>query len=217
MTFSATLRHALRAIGSAATLALVAYSATVQAHGNGHDHAHEHTEDQAQHAHVHGMVQLDIAIDGADLVVQLTAPKADIIGFEHAAATEEEKRSVVQAITKLTSPDLFMLNASAACKLVETDIDGLGEHSHENDTQAKDHKHPAHKASNEKIAEHNHSHHDVTVSYQWQCANAEQLASIEVQLSKQFSSIHTINVQMALPQGQFSRTLKSGQSRLSWK
>ncbi|WP_158291692.1 ZrgA family zinc uptake protein [Lampropedia puyangensis] len=232
-------------IGVAASSALISYGHNAQ--------AHEHTseQNQTQAAHVHGVVQLDVAVDGSDLVLQLTAPQADITGFERAAQTEAEKQTVAQAIEKLKLPSLIALNASAACKLVDTDIDGLGadshdahdkdhgkahDHSHETDTKAKDHGHPEHAAQDKKAAkdehdhadehdhdhdhkegEHSHAHNDVSVSWQWHCDHAQQLESIDVQLAKQFSSIHTINVQMAMPQGQFSRTLKTGETRLTWK
>lgn len=231
-------RRSLRTLGVAASLALISYGSTALAHE--HD---EKAPGQAQHAHVHGVVQLDIAADGKDLVLQLTAPQADITGFEYAAKTAAEKQTVAEAINKLKLPSLFALNASAACKLVDTDIDGLGAdsqdahakphaHSHETDTKAKDHGQPEHSADAKKAsehahaddhdhdhddAEHAHGHNDVSVAWQWHCDSIQQLDAIDVQLAKQFSSIHTINVQMALPQGQFSRTLKTGETRLTWK
>lgn len=227
-------RRSLRALGVAASLALISYGSTALAHE--HD---EKTQSQAQHAHVHGVVQLDIAADGKDLVLQLTAPQADITGFERTAKTDAEKQTVAEAINKLKLPSLFALNANAACKLEGIDIDGLGadshiahakahEHSHETDTKAKDHGHPEHSSNAKKAAghdheddhddgEHAHGHNDVSVTWQWHCDSIEQLDAIDVQLAKQFSSIHTINVQMAMPQGQSSRTLTSGQTRLSWK
>lgn len=203
----------LRTLGMAASLALISYSSTALAHGH-----EEKAQGQAQYAHVHGVVQLDIAADGTNLVLQLTAPQADITGFEHQAKTDAEKQTVTQAIDKLKLSSLFVLNANAACKLADTDIDGLGPdshavhakphaHSHETDTKAKDHG----------DAEHAHGHNDVSVTWQWHCERLQQLDAIDVQLAKQFSSIHTINVQMAMPQGQFSRTLKSGETRLTWK
>ncbi len=42
------------------------------------------------------MVRLDINIaqDGQELLVEVTAPGADVVGFEHAPETAEQKRSV---------------------------------------------------------------------------------------------------------------------------
>lgn len=230
------VQRSLRAVGLASSLAMISYGSSALAHE--HD---EKTHNQAQHAHVHGVVQLDVAADGKDLVLQLTAPQADITGFEHAANTAAEKQTVAEAINRLKLPSLFALNAKAACKLESVDIDGLeadshsahakaSVHSHETDTKAKDHGHPEHSSDAQQAADHGpegdhdhddakhaHGHNDVSVTWQWHCDSIEQLDAIDVQLAKQFSSIHTINVQMAMPQGQASRTLTSGQTRLSWK
>lgn len=224
MTSNANTPRTARALAAAASLALLGCSAMAQAPT--HDAGHGHAEGHGQYAHVHGVVQLDVAVDGADVVVQLTAPQSDITGFERAARTDAEKQTVTDAVAKLKLPELFAINTAAGCELASTDIHGLGptahghtEHSHQTDTQEQDHGH-AHAAKADKTDGHGHAashdHKDVTVHYQWHCKSADTLESIDVQLAKHFPSIHTINVQMALPQGQFSRTLKTGQTRLTW-
>ena len=66
-------------------------------------------EPHRQHApHEHGHGTLNLAIDGKKMVLQLTAPSQDIVGFEHAATTPSQQEAVHHARTALSSPaDLF--------------------------------------------------------------------------------------------------------------
>ncbi|HAM47145.1 MAG TPA: DUF2796 domain-containing protein, partial [Alphaproteobacteria bacterium] len=74
-------------------------------------------EPHRQHApHEHGHGTLNLAIDGKKMVLQLTAPSQDIVGFEHAATTPSQQEAVHHARTALSSPaDLFTLSAAAEC------------------------------------------------------------------------------------------------------
>ena len=46
-------------------------------------------------AHVHGHVELNIAQDGKELLMEITAPGADVVGFEHAPKTAEQELSLI--------------------------------------------------------------------------------------------------------------------------
>ena len=63
---------------------------------------------------------LNIAIEGARLTMELEAPGADIVGFEHKAKTEQQKAAVEKAKQQLAEPQaLFKLPAAAGCVLKE--------------------------------------------------------------------------------------------------
>lgn len=210
-------------------LALPAILSTIAlaSHASDHQHGHDHADaGHAQQAHVHGVVNVDLALDSDDLLVQLSAPQADITGFEHAPRTDAERQSVADAIATLRAPGLFVPNSAAGCRLTDVDVRGLGDeddddaHGHDHDKEAEEHGHSHAK----KDHDHQHDdgdehagHSDVEVSYQFHCETPAALEAVEVLLEKAFPSIHTINAQLALPQGQFSRTLKSGQTTLTWK
>ncbi|RZS30696.1 ZrgA family zinc uptake protein [Corticibacter populi] len=220
-----TPSHRLSAL--IAPAALMAFGMIGSAHADSHGHQHDAQsgDSHAQAAHVHGVVQVDIAADGAELLVQLTSPQADITGFEHEASTEQDKQAIATALTTLRGKPLFTPNAAAGCKLEKTEIEGLGEdddHDHEHahaDAHGKAEEGHAHDHDHEHAKEegHEHGHADVEVSYHFHCDTLSALQSIEVTLTQAFPTIHTINAQLALPQGQFSRTLKTGQTRLEWK
>ncbi|CAH6870758.1 MULTISPECIES: zinc uptake protein ZrgA [Vibrio] len=115
-------------------------------------------------AHVHGQVEVNIAQDGQELLVEVTAPGADVVGFEHAPETAEQKKVFEQAIAQLNKPDeLFSFN-NANCTLkfksvsntLESDHNEHEGHDHEGHDHAK-HDHDDHEGH--EHAEHDHDDH----------------------------------------------------------
>jgi hypothetical protein len=91
----------------------------------------------AQHrqlgAHEHGRGTLNIAIEGPRVSMELEAPGADIVGFEHAARTARQKTQVEQAKKQLLAPQtLFKFPDAAGCVVADASVDIEGdEHEHE--------------------------------------------------------------------------------------
>jgi len=93
-------------------------------------------------AHEHGHSVLNIAIEGHRVAMALMAPGADIVGFEHPAATEEQRAAVEQAEAALADPlSLFVLPADAGCTL-------------ESATVALEHEEHEHADGDEEHADH---------------------------------------------------------------
>ena len=85
-------------------------------------------------AHVHGIGALNIAVQGAEVAMELHVPGADIVGFEHAAETAEDKAALAAAVALLERPlELFKLPEAAGC--VVTSAAAVFE------TEADDHDH----------------------------------------------------------------------------
>ncbi|MBR9789628.1 MAG: DUF2796 domain-containing protein [Vibrionaceae bacterium] len=112
-------------------------------------------EEYRQHnAHEHGHVEFNIAQDGKDLLVEITSPGADVVGFEHAPENAEQEQQLKQAIAKLEdTSSLFTINSQAECDIADVHVEHtLGgshdEHDHEG------HEHDEHKDHDE------HEHHD---------------------------------------------------------
>jgi hypothetical protein len=95
-------------------------------------------------AHEHGVGQLDIAFEAQQISMELHAPGADIVGFEYAAESAQDRAAVDTAVATLARPlDLFVLPDAAGCSVVqaaaglesEEDHDELAEHA-EHDAHA---------------------------------------------------------------------------------
>ena len=133
-------------------------------------------EEFRQHdAHEHGHVELNIAQDGKELLMEIHAPGADVLGFEHAPKNDQQQKALEQAIAQLENAgSLFALTASAGCKIKHQSVannlssDKHDEHKHDNHHQDEhDHDHHAdnkdHDGHDEHDShhqdEHNHGHH----------------------------------------------------------
>ncbi|WKY57791.1 DUF2796 domain-containing protein [Vibrio sp. SNU_ST1] len=104
-------------------------------------------EFRSHEAHVHGKVEVNIAQDGQELLVEVTAPGADVVGFEHAPETAEQKKVFEQAIAQLNKPDELFSFKNASCTLKFKSVTNTLEDDHD------DHKGHDH-------AEHNHDDHE---------------------------------------------------------
>ncbi|USD60751.1 DUF2796 domain-containing protein [Vibrio sp. SCSIO 43140] len=120
------------------------------------DHFRQHD------AHVHGHVEFNIAQDGQDLLVEITAPGADVVGFEHAPKTDAEKAAMADAKAKLNNVDsILTIPAAASCKLVEAHVENTlekGEHHDEHDHHDEHKGHDDHKGHDHDRE--GHEHHD---------------------------------------------------------
>ena len=116
-------------------------------------------EFRSHEAHVHGKVEVNIAQDGQELLVEVTAPGADVVGFEHAPETAEQKKVFEQAIAQLNKPEeLFGFN-NASCTLTFKSVTNTLEDDHD-DHEGHDHaegEHDDHEGHDH--AEHDHDDH----------------------------------------------------------
>ncbi|WP_299687470.1 DUF2796 domain-containing protein [uncultured Vibrio sp.] len=122
-------------------------------------------EFRSHSAHVHGEVEVNIAQDGQELLVEVTAPGSDVVGFEHAPETAEQKKVFEQAIAQLNQPEELFSFKNANCTLefksvtntLEGDHHDHEGHEHDHD-EHKDHDHAEHDHDGHK--DHDHAEHD---------------------------------------------------------
>lgn len=117
-------------------------------------------EEYRQHeAHVHGHVEFNIAQDGKDLLIEITSPGADVVGFEHAPENAEQENALNNAIAALKDTNkLFAINQQAKCVIEDVHVaHTLGEESHEGHDH---HDHGGHDHDKHDHEGHDHDKHD---------------------------------------------------------
>lgn len=78
---------------------------------------------QSPGAHVHGRAVLEIAVDSEMVQLDLHSPLDNLLGFEHAPRTGEERRAAQAMAAKLHQGDnLFVFTPSARCQLKSTHL-----------------------------------------------------------------------------------------------
>ncbi|EHV5554984.1 DUF2796 domain-containing protein [Vibrio parahaemolyticus] len=188
-------------------------------------------EEYRQHsAHVHGHVEFNIAQDGSDLLLEITAPGADVVGFEHAPENAEQEKTLQHAIATLEDSNaLFAINPQAQCEIEEVHVEhSLGgqheEHEH-HDHEGHDHDEHAHhdhdKHDRDSHEGHDHSEHsdhgEFTVQYRFHCAQVGELSRIQTDWFNQFPSTESVNVNLFTDTTQSATSLTKSNTQIAIK
>lgn len=151
-------------------------------------------------AHEHGVAQLDIAMDGQQIAMELHAPGADIVGFEYAAESADDRAAVDNAVAALARPlDLFVLPDAAGCSVVqaaaglesEEDHDGEAE---DHDEHAKD-DHDDHKDDHDDHEE-QAGHTEFHAEYLLTCTDPDAATDITFAFFDAFPNALEVEVQL---------------------
>ncbi|WP_462056685.1 zinc uptake protein ZrgA [Vibrio parahaemolyticus] len=186
-------------------------------------------EEYRQHsAHVHGHVEFNIAQDGSDLLLEITAPGADVVGFEHAPENAEQGKTLQHAVATLEDSNaLFAINPQAQCEIEEVHVEhSLGgqheEHEH-HDHEGHDHDEHAHHDhdGHEGHEGHDHSEHsdhgEFTVQYRFHCAQVGELSHIQTDWFNQFPSTESVNVNLFTDTTQSATSLTKSNTQIAIK
>ncbi|HBP6040751.1 MULTISPECIES: DUF2796 domain-containing protein [Pseudomonas aeruginosa group] len=185
-------------------LALALLPFAVQAHD---DHDHDHTHGSLG-KHEHGVAQLNVALEGKSLELELDSPAMNLVGFEHAASSEADKAAVAKARAQLEKPlELFALPDTAGCSVASQELrsplfgDKAAAHAHE---EKAGHEH-----------EHEHGHADIHAHYRLSCEKPELLKLLTLaEFFKRFPATQKIQVQLIGPDGQKGADLAPASAEL---
>ncbi|RMR31358.1 hypothetical protein ALP87_03989 [Pseudomonas syringae pv. coriandricola] len=153
-----------------------------------HDHGDEHG---SLGAHEHGVGRLDVVLEGKTLEFEFDSPAMNIVGFEHAATSAEDKDKVAKARELLLKPNaLFSIADAANCSATSVKLESplFGD---------KDDEHA--KAGD---AEH-HEHSEIHGHYKFVCDAPAVLKNLDLsQIFKTFPATKKLQVQLISPGGQ---------------
>jgi hypothetical protein len=157
-------------------------------------------------AHEHGVGQLNIAFDGQQIALELHAPGADIVGFEYAAESAQDRAAVDTAVATLAKPlELFALPAAAGCSVVQASAGLESEEDH--DEHSDDHDaHDDHAEDGHAEGEHaedgheDHAdeagHTEFHAEYLLTCADATKVTEITFAYFDAFPNAVEVEVQL---------------------
>ncbi|WP_297810089.1 DUF2796 domain-containing protein [uncultured Methylophaga sp.] len=171
-------RFRLNALGSViAALLSVSTSAAVVAdeqhdHHDHHGHQHSSTE-----AHVHGEAALNLVIDGQTLLVEFISPMENLLGFEHAPKTEQQKQSYQQLLRQLAGYRSLFSIPGGQCQLTD-----------------QHHKPPFNDASGK--------HAEWQGEYHLSCDELEQADRLQPEIFSAFPGVEKLTVQLISTKGQ---------------
>lgn len=156
-------------------------------------------------AHEHGVGTLNIAFEGNQIAMELEAPGADIVGFEHAPESAEDRESVDAMIAVLAQPlKLFVLSDDAKCSVVEAKAALVGEGAEHDEHHDEDHAEHHDEHDNEHHGE-DHAeggtHSEFHAEYLLSCAEPTAITQIDFAYFAQFPNAHELEVQLISDKG----------------
>jgi hypothetical protein len=150
-------------------------------------------------AHEHGVAHLNAVLDGEELVIELVSPAANIVGFEHAPATEQDREAIKNARAMLMDGGaLFRFPAEAECVLGHVSVDtDLELHAGEENEAGPGHDHGS--GEHDSVADdHDHdAHGDFRAEYRFYVGRPAALTYLEVRLMQLFPAVERVKVQLA--------------------
>ena len=159
-------------------------------------------------AHEHGVGQLDIAVEGGRILMELHAPGADIVGFEHAAESAEDRAALEDAVAVLARPlDLFALPDAAGCAVTVASAALIGEDDHVERSEQEEHtEHDHHEGhaghdDHEDHEEHEHGHTEFLARYTLDCDDTAAVTQIGFPYFETFPTALELEVQMITDTG----------------
>ena len=171
--------------------------------------------DRHHDAHEHGVSKLNLVIEGKRLEMELGSPGSDIVGFEHAPATDADRKAIVDAAERLKDgATLFVTPAAAGCNLQSAEIEAPGaekkekHHGHGHDHGKDKHGHQNYKADEE-------THSEFHAHYRYVCDHPKKLSHIDAKFFAVFPRAREIEVRAITPENQFRRELTAENTRLT--
>ncbi|MDF2153199.1 DUF2796 domain-containing protein [Vibrio sp. CAU 1672] len=193
-------------------------------------------DEYRQHsAHVHGHVELNIAQDGKDLLVEVTAPGADVVGFEHAPENAKQEQALKQAMATLEDASaLFTINAQAKCQVAQAHAthtlggNGHDKHAHSDQQHDEHHDHDEH-AHHDHDDHHDHDNHndhedhghaghgEFSVEYRFLCEQVAELSNIKTGWFEHFPGTESISVNLFTDTTQSATRLSKENAQIAIK
>jgi hypothetical protein len=150
-------------------------------------------------AHQHGTAQLDIAVDPRRVSIFLDTPLDNLLGFERAPRTEEERQRADAAVARLRAADrIFRIDAAAGCQLAKVDLSSA-----------------ALKLGAADEVPNRDGHADLEGRFDFDCKDGRRAAFVEVGLFEAFKDLRRLEIQVATPKGQLKATLLPPASRVA--
>ena len=151
-------------------------------------------------AHEHGVGELNIAFEGNTVAMELRAPGADIVGFEHAANSAEDRAAIESAVATLARPlDLFVLPQAAQCTVTQASAELEGDQAHD------DHEDHASGEAHDDHAHDDHAHEtghsEFHAEYMLTCADPGAISGIDFAYFDTFGNARELEVQIVTASG----------------
>lgn len=161
-------------------------------------------EKRRHEAHTHGVAEVNIAIDGSKADVEFRAPAESVMGFEHEAKSESDKKKRDAALRTVQTKmnQMVVFDPKLSCKFSEVKTAIVEEKGEPGKTQSDKSAH-GHK-DQKKTAE----HREVRATFSAACDKTLAGSRVTFGVHKTFPAIGEIKVQVLGDAKQSGATIK---------
>ena len=147
-------------------------------------------------SHEHGLGTLNIAVEGKLIYMELEAPGADIVGFEHPAKSAEDKAAIAKAKATLSkAAKVMVLPKAAGCDLERVSVELVTGDDHDGHDHGHDH------GKEKKKGADGESHTEFFAKYRFGCADPDAVTGIQFPYFKTFGKAAKLRIQMISRRG----------------
>lgn len=148
--------------------------------------------------HTHGQGQALVAQEANQWVIELNLPAADILGFEHAPETEQQKQAIKELKKAVQDSGSFIALPSHCLRVsVNLEIPSDGEHEHGDNPHKHDHDHH----------DSGETHGNVEILLEYRCQSS--INSMSFPVLTNYSSLTSLSVGWITEKGQGAKTIDS--------
>jgi hypothetical protein len=144
-------------------------------------------EKRQAHAHAHGAADMNIVVEGKKITVEFHSPAEGIMGFEHEAKTDadKKKRDAAMKTIKERFGEMVLFDKKLGCKYQPGEVSLV-----RTDDDPKDHKqgNGDHKKSGE--------HREVRATHHFICEQEPAGSRVRFAVTKMFPGIRDLKIQV---------------------
>jgi hypothetical protein len=157
-------------------------------------------EKRHAHTHVHGAADMNIVVEGKKITVEFRSPAEGVMGFEHEAKTDtdKKKRDAAMETIKDRFGQMVLFDKKLGCTVQPGEISLVR-------TDGGDSKDPKHgKGDQKKSGE----HREVRATHHFTCDQEPSGSRVRFAVTKTFPGIHDLKVQVLSGAKQSGATIK---------
>ncbi|MEE2730262.1 MAG: DUF2796 domain-containing protein [Pseudomonadota bacterium] len=159
------------------------------------------TQPRQHDAHVHGVGTMNVAVAEGQLLIELSIPAHDLVGFEHQPKTPQQRAVLEQALARLRQGGaLFLTDEKAECRLQQQDVASA--------------LLAVEASADAEHDEHDEGHAEFDLRYQFECQQPARLNTLTINLFSEFPDLEQLKVQLIGPAGQSGMVARAGHNRL---
>ena len=172
------------------------------------------TSAHAAAPHVHGAAALHVAIEDNRLVLELTSPLDNLVGFERAPRSDREKAAVRAMAARLREPEkLFVPTPEAKCTRTSVTLESP---VLDPALLAAAPAAPSGAAKSGGEKRHKDGHASIDTAVTFTCAQPQSLSGLDVKAFEAFPNLKRLDVKIAGAKKQSAAKLTPRNTRVTW-